>query len=1135
MIKIKSFSLKKANTGITLRIMKLITLFLILGMSVSFARSSYSQTTALTINVKDKTVKDVFSEIESNSQYVFLYNDNTLDTKRKVSINISNKTIYSILEELFKGTDNIYKVADRQIFISSKSSPEVVLQNDNSITVKGNVTDMKGEPLIGVTILLKDNPKVGTATDIDGNYTIKVPDRFATLQYNYIGFVPKQEVVGNRKIINVILLEDVGQLDEVVVVGYGSQKKASVVGSISTIEPQRLQSGTTRSLSNNLAGNIGGIIGAQRSGEPGYDNSEYWIRGISTFAGGAARKPLVLIDGIERSLDNIDTEEIESFSVLKDASATAVYGVRGANGVIIITTKRGKVGRTIVRVNVEQGMTEAVKIPEFLGAADYMQLLNDIQKQNSPNERPIYAPERIEKTRLRVDDDLYPDINWLKAISNDRGYNTHATIDVSGGTERLRYALVTAYYHEDGILKRDKRQEWNSSLRLDRYNVRSNMDLDVTPTTLLRVNIGGFLQRRFAPPVSIDDIFKDAFSTPPFVHPPQYSSGQIPKIPERVNPWANATQRGYERDTQSKLETLVSVDQDLKAILPGLKARLTFSFDNFSRNGVKRAKDPEYYNTATGRDPETGALQLLVSSYGQEFLGYEEIKHWGDNSTYLEGNVSYSQTFNSIHAVDALVLYNQRDYDKGEYLPFRNQGFAGRFSYTLSGKYIAEFNFGYNGSENFAKGKRYGFFPSIAAGWILSEEGFMKPLNNIIHKAKFRFSHGKVGNDKLDGRRFAYITTIKDEGDNGGYYWGNMADFHRNGKWEGDIGVPNMTWETVTKTNLGLELGLWNTIELQVDYFNEKRRDIFQKRNNFPNSAGFASLPWANFGKVDNSGFDITLDANKQINKDLFISVRGTLTYAKNKIIEQDEDLGKIGTNRSSTGLPVGHIFGLIDEGLFTEDDFKNVASGVLKDDLPVPVFGSVRPGDIKYKDVNGDGVIDDNDRSPIGGTVDPQLVYGFGANITYKGFDFGVLFQGNGKTYRTIGRGSFFLPGSTQGATGNIYANAYDSWTIQNPSQDVFYPRLTIGANANNSQESTWWLRDMSMLRLKNMELGYSFPRKLIRNAALESARIFVRGTNLFCFSNFKLWDPELDTMDNNGLKYPIMKSYSVGIQLHF
>ncbi|GBU07117.1 SusC/RagA family TonB-linked outer membrane protein [Bacteroidales bacterium] len=1128
MINFGNLSSMGASTGLTLKIMRLTVLFLILGTRVCYSESSYSQTSYLSLDLKNTTIREVLSEIESSSEYVFFYFDENLDVRKNTSIKVRKQTIDKVLDELFKNTGNKYVINDRQVFISKNEAD--LQQQRKTRRITGTILDKEGETLIGVSVLVKGT-KTGAVTNFDGMYIVDVPEG-AVLQFSYLGFLKQEVAVGRDDMINITMLEDDNALDEVVVVGYGTQKRASVVGSISTIEPGRLQSGTTRSLSNNLVGNIGGIIGAQRSGEPGYDNSDFWIRGISTFAGGGARNPLVLVDGIERSLNNLDASEIESFSVLKDASATAIYGVRGANGVIIVTTKRGKIGKTSVRVNMEHGITEAVKMPSFLGAAPYMQLLNDIGRQNGAINL-LYDPQRIENTRLGVDDDLYPNIDWVDEISNKHGYNSRASVDISGGNERLRYAFVTAYYHEDGIMKRDKNQEWDSSLRLDRYNIRSNVDMDLTSTTLLRVNLGGYLQKRFSPAVGIDDLFNDAFSTPPFVHPVRYSSGQIPKVPERTNPWARATQDGYERDAQSKLETLVSVEQDMKSILPGLKTKVSFSFDSFSRNGVKRSKSPDYYNVATGRDPETGALDLIVSSYGQEFLGHERIQHWGDNSTYLEGNITYNQVFNSKHALDALVLYNQRDYDNGDKLPYRNQGFAGRLSYTLSSKYIAEVNFGYNGSENFAKGKRFGFFPSVAAGWIMSEEAFMQDYNKTFSKIKFRFSHGLVGNDKLDGRRFAYVTTIEDEGGNGGYYWGNTADFHRNGKWEGDIGVPQLTWETVAKTNLGVELGLWNMIDLQVDFFDERRRDIFMQRKNFPNSAGFASLPWANFGKVDNKGFDITMDVNKRISKDIFISARGTLTYAKNKIVEQDEDMGVIGTNRSSTGLPVGQIFGLIAEGLFTEADFIDVDKGILIEGLPKHTFSAVRPGDIRYKDMNGDNEINEKDRSPIGGTVDPQLVYGFGVNLNYKSFDFGFLFQGSDKTYRTIGRGGFFMPGSTQGATGNIYTNAYDSWTVENPSQDVFYPRLSIGTNANNSQESTWWLKDMSMLRLKNLEVGYSAPKKLIRPA--QSARFFLRGTNLLCMSGFKLWDPELNTPENNGLKYPIMRSYSVGLQVNF
>jgi TonB-linked SusC/RagA family outer membrane protein len=483
--------------------------------------------------------------------------------------------------------------------------------------------------------------------------------------------------------------------------------------------------------------------------------------------------------------------------------------------------------------------------------------------------------------------------------------------------------------------------------------------------------------------------------------------------------------------------------------------------------------------------------------------------------------------------VSGLLLYNQKNFDNGDKVSFRTQGFAGRLSYTYSGRYVAEVNFGYNGSENFAKGQRFGFFPSAAAGWIMSEEPFMASLKDVFSKIKFRVSHGLAGNDSL-GRRFAYITTV---GDTGGYTWGTSgSEFGRAGKIEGEIGVEGLTWETVAKTNLGLELELWKTLEIQVDLFKEKRRDIFMQRSNFPSSAGFASAPYANFGKVDNQGFETTLIFNKQINTDWSVTARATATYAANEIVERDESYGVRGTTRSLMGKPVNQIVGYVADGLFTEDDFADLETGTLKAGIPVHKFTQkVYPGDIKYVDTDGDGVISDLDRTAIGGTTDPQFVYGFAASVNYKRFDMAFLFQGNALTDRVIGRGFDFIPGSNMGTTGNIYSNARDSWTVDNPSQDVFYPRLHYGANANNSQASTWWLKDMSMLRLKNLEFGYSLPKQWMDRIGINRARIYLRGANLLCFSDFKLWDPELDTPSNNGLRYPIMRSFSIGLDITF
>ena len=728
-----------------------------------------------------------------------------------------------------------------------------------------------------------------------------------------------------------------------------------------------------------------------------------------------------------------------------------------------------------------------------------------------------------------MDPDLYPSVNWLDAVTKNHASNRRANLTVSGGSDILRYALVASYYGEQGIFERDKSQTWDSSTRLNKYNMRSNVDVNITKTTVARINIGGYLQETNGMAAGTDDLFNGVFDTPPFAHPTVYSSGEFPRVKNRVNPWVLATQHGFTTYSSAKIESLFSLEQDLKFLLPGLKIKGSFSFDRWTKSGIGRTKSPDYYNPATKRN-EDGSLDLTIGDYGQMFLNTEQRTEWGNKATYIEANVSYSKKIKE-HSIDGMLLYNQRDFQDGAVVPYRRMGIAGRASYMYGERYIAEFNFGYNGSENFASGKRFGFFPSVAVGYLLSEEPFMASCKNILSKLKLRGSWGLVGNDQLSGRRFAYVTTI--DGGNPGYVWGVNNDYNLPSRYEGDFGIPNLTWETVEKINVGFELGLLSALDLQVDWFQEHRRDIFMQRKTIPSAAGFRKTPWANYGKVDNSGIDMSLTFNKHLNEDWFLGFRGTFTYAKNKIIEQDEAPGVIGTNRQRTGHSVNQLFGLVADRLFTEDDFSDVENGVLKEDIPAQTFTSkVRPGDIKYMDVDGDGSITTMDEKAIGGTYDPQIVYGFGANVGYRSFDVNIFFQGNGRTWRFIG-GDNFMPGSTLGTMGNILDNYQDRWTPENPSQDVFYPRLTYGQNENNTQNSTWWLRNMSMIRMKDVEVGYRLPKTWMDRVGIRSLRVYMKGTNLLTFSGFKLWDPEINT--GNGMKYPIMKSLSFGLDVNF
>lgn len=1012
------------------------------------------------------------------------------------------------------------------------TAPAAMAQSVQTNQVTGLVTDKQKEPLIGVTVTL-----VGTETraitDADGMFKISVPSKSGTtLEFNYIGFASKQVKVNGSRLINVMMEEETNEFTEVVVTGYTSQKKASIIGAIETIKPGELQFGSTRTLSNNLAGKLSGVIGVQRSGEPGYDDSNFWIRGISTFSGN--NKPLILVDGVERDLDNVDVAEIESFSILKDASASAMYGVRGANGVIVITTKRGKIGAPQVSFHLEHSINQPTKLPEFLNAADYMSLLNGLATQDGV--ALPFTQQQIDRTRSGYDPDLYPDVNWVDAITKDYAYTTRGNLEVSGGSDFLRYSIVASYFKETGLLEQDKSLIFDNSTNNQQYNLRTNIDMDVTKTTLLRVNIGGNLNRFKKQRCDTNAAFGEAFRTLPFVHPTRYSDGAIPVISNRANPWRTVTQQGYDFITSSKIQTLFSVEQDLKMIVPGLKAKALFSFDRWNRSRRSRTAKPATVFPATGRDEE-GNLIYSQFEAGDESLGNEQGKEYGNTRVYFESDLMYSHRFGKTD-VDAMLLYNQQAYDDGSIQDYRKQGIAGRLSATYDNRYVAEFNFGYNGSENFAKGKRFGFFPSVAVGWLLSEEPFMETLKPIFHKIKFRASIGQAGDDNIGGRRFAYLGTLITDAQ--GYIWGTTGqrNYNRDGAkgiTEGEIGVDNLTWETVTKSNLGVELGLWNMLDLNVDIYREQRENIFMERNIIPTQTGFVKAPWANFGKVSNHGFELTLNFHKQWNKDFFTSAYGNFTYAKNRIEEKDEPEALKGTHRSATGRSMNELWGLTAERLFTYEDFNE--DGSLKDGIPSQEgigAAKLHPGDIKYVDVNGDDAITEADEGFIGGTVDPRIVYGFGGVISYKNVDFNFFFQGAGDMYRVIGGAPYFLPGGGTTTEGNAYSyKLEDRWTEDNQDPYAFWPRLTYGPNVNNYRSSTWWKKDMSFLRCKTIEVGYTFPKTWLQSFYVKSCRVFVSGNNLFCLSAFKMWDPELDT--NDGLKYPMNRSVMFGIDINF
>lgn len=1012
----------------------------------------------------------------------------------------------------------------------AKDVMNISVEQQSTYQVRGQVTDANKEPLIGVVVSVEDTKHpIRVTTDLDGMFSIDVPRGAHSIVFSYVGFKKHSERVSSSKVINVLMEEETNTFDEVVVTGYSSQKKASIVGAIETIKPAELQFGSTRTLSNNLAGKLSGVIGIQRSGEPGYDDSNFWIRGISTFSGNS--KPLVLIDGVERDLNNVDVAEIESFSILKDASASAMYGVRGANGVIVITTKHGKIGPPSIKVHLEHSINQPTQLPKFLNAPDYMTLLNQLaEKDGSPLP---FTQDRIDYTRSGYDPDLYPDVNWVDAITKDYAYTTRANLDVSGGSDFLRYSVVASYFKETGILEQDKSLDVDNATNNQQFNLRTNIDMDLTKTTLLRVNIGGYLNRFKKQRCNTDEAFTQAFATLPFVHPVRYSDGAIPVESKRANPWATVTQQGYDFTTSSKIQTLFSLEQDLKMLLPGLKVKGLFSFDRWNSSKRGRVSQRATVFPATGRD-ERGNLIYTHGTVGDESMTAYKESEYGNTRVYFEGDLMYKQRFGK-HDIDAMVLYNQQAYDDGSYQDYRKQGIAGRLSYTYDNRYVGEFNFGYNGSENFAKGKRFGFFPSFAIGWLMSEEPWMEKMKKVFSKIKFRASIGQAGDDNIGGRRFAYLTTVKTDAD--GYIWGTTGqmNYASKGITEGDIGVSNLTWETVTKYNVGVELGLLDMLDLNVDIFKEKRKNIFMKRRIIPTQTGFINAPWANYGKMTNHGLEISLNFHKQWTKDLFTSAYANFTYAKNRVDEYDEPASRIGTYRAQTGRSRNELLGLTAERLFLPEDFDadgNLLPGIPRQD---GVGGTnLQPGDIKYKDLNGDGAITEEDAGFIGGTNDPRKVYGFGGVIAYKNFDFNFFFQGVADTYRMVGGTAYFIPGSGTTVQGNAYAkNITDTYTAENPDPYAFWPRFTYGPNLNNYRASTWWKKDMSFLRCKTLELGYTFDTNWLKSLYVKNLRIYMSANNLFCISGWKLWDPELGTGD--GLKYPMNRSFQFGLDINF
>lgn len=1124
-----------------LRIMRAIVLFLFLGIGMSFASNSYSQETLLSISAENKTVKDIFKQIESSSEFIIFCMADVVDLDRKVSLNLEGQNIETILNFIFRGTDNTFKIEDRQVIITKKTSnqqsPSVLQQN--KIKVTGVVTDTNGESVIGASIVEKGTTN-GITTDIDGRYEINVSNKNAVLTISYLGYVPQDVKVEGRRNINVQLFEDSKALEEVVVIGYGQQKKSSVVSSINTITSAELKV-PSRNLTNNLAGQVAGLIAVQRSGEPGYDNSEFWIRGVSTFAG--SQSPLVLVDGVPRAMADIEPDEIETFSLLKDAAATAVYGAEGANGVILITSKRGREAKPKFTFRAEGTMLTPTRVPEFLGAKDFMEAYNEAL-MNEGSE-PMYSADLIEKHASHIDPDLYPDVNWMDLLK-DHTFNQRYTLNVRGGSAKARYFVSGAYYSEKGLFETNGLEKYDANIGLERFNLRSNIDIDVSKTTVLNVDMSGQYLMTNYPGQATSTIFSAMTRTAPNQIPMVYSDGSLAghvyHSGNRNNPYNLINHSGYIKEWRTNIQSKVSITQKLDCITKGLSFKGSVSFDSNGKNVVSRTKNPTLFHVDERN--EDGSLKLYEVVAGSDNLS-ESKSNSNDKQIYIEASLNYQRTFGA-HNVNGMLLYMQKEKSyHDQALPYRKQGFVGRASYSYADRYFVEGSFGYTGSENFADGYRFGIFPAVGVGWLLSEESFYGAgLKNVVNKLKLRASYGRTGNDQTGSDRFIYRGTLNQGG--GGYNLGILEGSTNGGVgnsiWEARFASPTLSWEIEDKQNYGIDLGLLdNRIDLQADYFSNRRHNILLKRQTVLGVAGFQQAPWQNFGIVTNKGVDASLTVNHQMG-DWKLSARGNFTFARNKIIERDE-VPQLYPWMNDTGTRINSYDLYIAEGLYKEDDFIVTGEGLnrkytLKEGVVKSGLSSdIKPGDIKYKDMNGDGIINAYDVvQDVGQPSVPEIVYGFGFNAEYKGIYAGIFFQGVGNTSTVLGTnaGQLIFPFAWGVEESSLRKEVLDRWSENHPSDDVMFPRLRTTGHPHNNVASTWWQRNGSFLRLKNIEIGYNFNEKTLRRTPFNALRIYLMGNNLVVWDHIKMWDPEISNK-NEGVNYPLSRTFTLGLEVSF
>jgi len=1152
----------------------------------------------VTVEMKNENLTSLFQKLKRETRLSFVF---PTHEAAAYSVNLSHteRSVREILDIVLKGKNLTYRLEENTVYIVvasnrqgvtlNEDSVEAKVENDDyammsSLIVKGVVKDENGEVMPGVNILIKGT-NTGTSTDRDGNYNISVPDNESVLVFSFVGYKIIEEKVGERSVVNITMVADVSSLNEVVIVAYGDQqRKEAVVGSVTSIKPSELKIPASN-LTNAMAGQIAGVIAYQRTGQPGQDNASFFVRGVTTF--GYRQNPLILIDNVELTasdLARLQVDDIASFSILKDASATALYGARGANGVILVTTKQGKEGATKINFRLENSFSQSVKTIELADPITYMNLYNEATVTRDPLAQRPFDQNKIINTQATLNGapgsnaNVYPAVDWLGLLFKKRTSTQRANLSVSGGGGVARYYIASSYNVDNGILREDPRNNSDNNVKFRSYQLRSNVNVDVTKTTEFVVRLSG-LFNEYNGPLSADgsfstDLYNYAVHTSPVLFPAYYQPDAANKNTQHIlfgnigsnnnvqynNPYA-AMLRGHKNSSESRMSAQMELHQNFDFLIKGLSFRGIFNTNRYSYFDSQMAYSPFYYNISS-YNKETDQYKLAwinpnPTGYNvaTEYLTYSPGQPSLNSFLYFQGALNYSKTLGNHSISSSMIvtrqqtLYSNAKDPKTNYqvatlqyaLPYRNLGLAGRLTYSFKEKYFVEGNFGYNGSERFSKNHRFGFFPTVGAGWVISNEKFWERYASVVDYLKLRASYGLVGNDAIGNQRFFYLSDVNLSG--GGNYasFGTNNTYSRNGVYINSYENPSVTWETSRQENLALELNVFKDLNIVAEIYNYYRYNILMDRASIPTTMGLEAINpntnrpdvSANIGTARSRGLDLSLNYKKAYNDNTFITIRSNLTYARSKYVNYEEPQ-YAEAYRYRSGQPINRNYGYIAERLFVDDQEARNSPAQIFSTNGIPPKG----GDIKYRDLNHDGVINSADMTFLGFPQTPQIVYGFGFSARRKNFDLSAFFQGQARVTLFIDptRTSPFIPSPDQYIGGNtqlLKAYADNHWSEENQNLYALYPRLgtTNASIENNLQTSTWWMRDGSFLRLKSVEVGFTVPKKIVNKMKMSNCRIYFNGLNLLVFSHFKMWDPE---QGGNGFNYPIQKVYNIGINLN-